>query len=100
MVVPVAWKLSTVEAWCQDQSCLSQQGNCRNKGQKDETLLGSSPGEDSFCRIEAMHNRRQKLFVSKRKLRKPRPQKTVLGYSTGKDVFLAQNKNNRRLAPK
>jgi hypothetical protein len=38
-MVSVAWKLSTIEKWCQDQSCLFQQGDYRNKGHSPKKLF-------------------------------------------------------------
>jgi hypothetical protein len=37
-VVPVAWKLSTTEEWCQDQNCLFWWVDYRNKGRNPEKL--------------------------------------------------------------
>jgi hypothetical protein len=47
----VAWKISMIKEWHQDQGCLLQQGVYRCKGQnyKKKSVMGSSPVEDSFC---------------------------------------------------
>jgi hypothetical protein len=47
-VVSVARKLNTIAKGCQDQNCLLRRGDCRNKGQNPETVLGLRPGEDGF----------------------------------------------------
>jgi hypothetical protein len=92
-MVAVAQKLSMAEQRLQEQSCLFQTGDYRNKGTTPKSFLCSIPSKDVFCGSETKHERsmvpRQKLFLSARKLQKQKPQcyKSVLGSSPGEDVF-------------
>jgi hypothetical protein len=103
----VARKLSMTEERRQDQSCFFRTGNYRNKCYNPKTILGSIPGEDGFCTSEIKHGRRSaprpKLFVSKRRLQKQRPEtrETVLGSIAGEYVFCcSENRHDRRTAPR
>jgi hypothetical protein len=72
-----------------------------------KSVLRSIPGEYVSCSSETKHDRRMvprlKLFVSKRRLRKqrPEPRKTVLGSIPSKDGFCSSDtKHDRRTGPK
>jgi hypothetical protein len=47
-ILPVAWKLSKIEEWRQDRSCLFWRGECKNKAHNSRNFLGSILGKDVF----------------------------------------------------
>jgi hypothetical protein len=67
-----------------------------------KSILSSSHGEGGFSSSETKHDRtpapRQKLFVSKRRLqkRRPEPRKTVLGSSPDKDIFCSSETTQQK----
>jgi hypothetical protein len=90
-----AQRLGKTKEQCQDY-VLHQQGYYRKKGQK-QNVLGSSPGEGSFCSSETKHDRRTaprpKMFLSVVRLQeqKPQPQKIVLGSSPRSTNIIPSN---------
>jgi hypothetical protein len=83
MNVPICTKLGMFIPW--DQEVILEMSKLRR------IVLSSSPGEGGSCSSETKHDRRTapkpKLFASKRRLQKERPQprKTVLGSSASED---------------
>jgi hypothetical protein len=81
-----------IHHFSQKMACLCLETRKRfQKGQNSESVLSSSPGEDSFCSSVTKQNRRMepriKLFVSVGRFQKQRLQtRTVLGSSPGKGV--------------
>jgi hypothetical protein len=69
-----------------------------------KSVQSSIPGEYGSCSSEIKHNRktapRQKLFISKRRLRKQisEPPKTVLGSIPGEDVLCSSETKHDRTA--
>jgi hypothetical protein len=71
-VVPVGKKLSMIEQWCHEQSCLFQRGGYRNESYSPEKfVMGSRPSKGCSYSSETKHNRsmapRPKFFVWKRR---------------------------------
>jgi hypothetical protein len=83
--IPICTKLGMLIPWDQEEN------TGRSKLRK--SVLSSSPVEGNSCSSETKHNRktapRPKLFASKSRLQKQRPQprQTFLGSSPGEDGF-------------
>jgi hypothetical protein len=95
---PICTKFCMLIPW-------DQQGT--TGGSKLRKSMSSILGEGSSCSSETKHDRRTaprpKLFVSKRRLQKQRPQRrrTILGSSSDKDDFCSsKTKHDIRTAPR